>query len=449
MSLETALAPFPDGLRQLMRDAYDEGGAMATAMLGRGDMRPDQALMAGLALDPVGRNRFEDALQTYVCPQQELPAEADEVIVGGGAHAAIYAAVRRQLGFPKPLVLECEPRFGGTLAMTRTPSFYLNSRNRPGPLGSPGNREALNVIPGAPMQPSDIGGEEFQTNADLGLVVRCTLALNAEMRQRTVSGVFPQGDRQVVETNLGFVLAKRVLLATGLGDEKLVLDREGRTRAQPDGKRVLTYSQFMRRFDSTPFPLQGLGRVAVIGDGDSAKTVVEALAGYGPTSLGSVASLDYVERIDWYGPVPSMTCNLWVETARTRYKRLGSLFPRSDGGTPRVLPLGRATVFGQMYDGIQVNGGRYDTAIVAVGYQPTPVEGGETYGPLDWLRTENSTVRCAKTNPERTFLQIGAMCAPGFAGADSEITKRFPENQVALFRLASRTASAAAALPSV
>jgi hypothetical protein len=71
-----------------------------------------------------------------------------EVIIGAGFHAAVYAATRVLSGFPKPLVVERGHRAGGTFAMTDRPTFYLNSRNRPGGGGLAGDQgTSLNYLP--------------------------------------------------------------------------------------------------------------------------------------------------------------------------------------------------------------------------------------------------------------------------------------------------------------
>jgi Pyridine nucleotide-disulphide oxidoreductase len=445
MSLSEALGSFPSELRNSFETAYQEGGAMAAAMMSRGDMPMDRALVSGLALDPTGRYFMDEALEGYARIFDDLPREADEVIIGGGAHAAIYAAVRRQRYNIKTLVLN-RGRFGGTFAMTRLSSFFLNSRNRPGPAGVPGSRDALNVIPGAMMQPSDIGGSEYQANADLGLVVRMTLALNADVYEAEVGFVAQNGPRWIVNTNRGTVAAKRVVMATGIGKENSF------ESAPFDEKRVFSYSQFMARFDREVFPLRGLGRVAVVGGGDSGKTVVEALTGYGPLTRGSVASLDYVPQIDWYGIEPGMSKERWLLCNRTRYKPLAALFPDGRTSNARIKGFGKAQDVFRTYDAVQIDGRPYDTVIVCTGFDKgvswRKMVGFEAPDDLiaNPFQPVGSQVSIGRATPDRDVIVIGPATRLDFEEV-GDPEPRLPENKVALFRFAPRTATMAAILP--
>lgn len=441
MSLTQALEPLPARLQPMLQDAFDESSDMVLPLMQR-DMEPTKALMVGLALHPVGRTMLENALDIYAQPQEDLPAGWPEVIVGGGAHAAIWAATRVKRGALRPLVLEQRPRFGGTFAMTRNPSFFLNSRNRPGPLGTFGSRDALNVILGAPMQPSDLSGAEYQANADLGLVVRCTLALNAMVRQATVTAVERNGDNLVVVTNRGLVRTDRVVVATGIGRSLKFAGTD------VDNERLLSFRQFMSRFDRDLFPLRGLGRVAVVGDGDSGRTVVEALAGYGPQTGASVASLDYVPRVDWYGVGTDMTKERWLECNRTRYKRLAALFPSQEGASgdnARVFGRGKARSLYRSPDGVEVNGSSYDTAIVCLGYSSTATEldvfdGMSAFGAGAQVGSPDEGVVLGYSSPDRAVVIVGPAADIPF-GRNSDPAPQIPENRVALFRLAPRTAT--------
>lgn len=448
MGIVEAIGSFPVGLRPGLDFAYKEGGQMADAMMSRGDMPEARALASGLALDPIGRLLLEEALDFYVQPGQDFPIEADEVIIGGGAHAATFAAVRNKKFGIKPLILERNARFGGTFAMTSRSSFFLNSRNRPGPLGAPGTRDALNIIPGAMMQPSDIGGYEYQANADLGLVIRMTLALNALVRQANVTSVAQNGPQWVISTDRGSITTKRVIVATGLGSPNEF------TSAPFDGKRVLSYDQFMQRFDSEMFPLRGIGRVAVIGGGDSGKTAVEALTGYGPSTRGSVASLDYVPRIDWYGIEVDMTKERWLECNRTRYKPLAALFPKKGAtlsSNARISGLGLAINVYSAFDSVFVNGRPYDTVVVCTGFNATRTWRNEIGFEADEqvrakpFNRPDTEIALGRATEKRDVIVLGPATRLPFDDSDPE--PRIAENQVALFRYAPRTATLASVLP--
>ena len=153
---------------------------------------PLQAKLTGIALDPNGREFADQVLDAYWSdePRQQdtlnsvaLSSSSDrEVIIGSGFHAAVYAATRVLSGYPKPLVLERNERVGGTFAMTARPTFYLNSRNRPGRAGLAGDQgAALNYLPGAPIQAANVSMAEYQTNTDMAFVIRLALAQFADV----------------------------------------------------------------------------------------------------------------------------------------------------------------------------------------------------------------------------------------------------------------------------
>lgn len=446
MTIEEALVGLPERLQRGLRAAFDQGGDMARAMLERGDMPAQTALMAGLALDPVGRDVFEDQLAVFANVNAELPAEYPEVIIGGGAHAAVWATTRTRTGGARPLVLEARERFGGALAMTQRSSFFLNSRNRPGPSGAPGSRDALNVIPGAPMQPSDLSGSEYQTNADAGLVIRCALALNSVIRKTAVTSVAENGPDYVIETDRGVVRTKRVVIATGLGQRQTFIG------APDDGNRVLSFEQLMRRVGTNTFPLRGLRRVAVVGGGDSGRTAVEALTGYGPPMSGSVASVDYVERIDWYGIEAGMTKERWLTCNRTRYKSLAALFPREGGETrnARVRGLPKAKALYVTPDGVMVGNESYDMMVNCTRltgrawWQRLNMDEGLADRVLPSYSTPSAfslSATLGLASEDGSLVVVGPAANLAFDAADPE--PRVEENRVALFRLVPRTAALA------
>jgi hypothetical protein len=361
-----------------------------------------------------------------------------EVIIGGGLHGAIYAQARRSLGYPKPLVVESSHTPGGAFAVSGNPSFWLNSRNRPGKGGLPGTKAALNVFPGGWMQPSMLSGSEFQHNADMAFCVRMALAGSANvMPGQTVDQirVGKDGWRYQVMTRDGFLLnTNRIIDARGLGTPK---------RA-PLSEFVITGSEFMKAMDGR-FPLRGMKSVAVVGAGDSGKCAIEALCGQGPTQPFSVASLDWVENIDWYGPT-SRTCDDWVAVQRGRYRAIGSLLK----GKANDSPAGRVRVReakGEItggFDSAFVNGRPYDLVINCTGFEsrnkidtddlPTQIAKG--------VFLENKT-QIAKELGLGIY-QVGAIAPPEWLQQEvSDGLSRQGENRVSMWRLGPRTAALA------
>lgn len=404
------------------------------AMMGRGTDFPSliAAQLTGIALNPKARTYWEDSLD-LMWNATVVPDRANEIIVGAGLHAAIYCSVRVAQGHPKPLVIEAKDRAGGTFAIARNPVFYLNSRNRPGNLGTPGRGEALNFLPGAPVQPSSLSGDDYQPNSALGFSIRAALAMNAKV----VVGhkVMEADSTGVILENGKKIKATRVIYATGLGDAKVP--------SEADGKLLMSYPDFLAHM-SQPFPLRGIKRVAVVGAGDAGRTVIEALVGQGPNGNWSVAGLDFVERIDWYGVQSSCrTPQRWTENNRSRYKGIARVLASLDEEgrvtkENRVRPvIEKATRTGVGYNGAYIDGALYDMVIWATGFIPMDIE------PMVDYRTGGRIV--AKMAESGLFV-VGP-AAQIVDEREANVPQTVPENTAAVFRYADRTAAFAMHLP--
>jgi hypothetical protein len=391
-----------------------------------------QMQFAGIALGPPeGRRMFDTALD-QAWAGGGLPARTGEVIIGGGFHAAVYCAARVLAGFPAPLVLE-SARAGGCFAVSDRPSFYLNSRNRPGLISLPGEGRGLNFLPGAPVQPADISGDEYGVNTDIAFVIRAALAMYGDViTQAEVTALDEQdnGYVRVMVRDRGSVLCQRVIDARGLGEPAYPQN------ARPDGKIILSAPQWMASMDSD-FPLQGMKRVAVGGSGDYARCTVESLTGLGPGGHMSTAGLDYVESIDWFAPGLVRNCIDWRTSERTRYQRLGGLL-RDERRLKLIQNPARVT---RSAGSVIVNGNTYDHLIMAIGWQRPRIPGLPDFN-----------VRIG-TNPEiaaqaqgRPYYAIGP--AADIPLSTAETNRGLPAaSRVAMFRLASRTAALAVKLP--
>lgn len=433
-------------------DVWDKELRVGTnAMLVRaGDFRSStEARLAGIAVHPPARAKFEALLDNVFENQAakvlELPPRVvSEVVVGAGFHAAVYCAIRVAQGKPKPLVLERSSRVGGTFAMTETPTFFLNSRNRPGPLGTPGRGEALNVLPGAPIQPSMLSGLEYQTNADLAFAIRCSLAANA----RVIAGVNVDRftERSVEFTRAeqdGSFETKRIIWATGIGAPKR--PTTGYQLTDSNKRRLLYFDDAMKWMASKDFPMRGLGRVAVVGSGDSGKTAIEALLGQGPQMGMTVMGLDALPPIDWYGVNPqALTRDGWTNCVRSRYRDIARALPR--GGVadrdapPRVRPLtDRVETVQGSYDGLLVNGRKYDHVIWCAGHDEPDYAGDyvQVGGRFVGLKLYDDDEVCDR-------YAIGpAAKIPLDVREVATLPSDVPENVVAMFRYADRTAQMA------
>lgn len=444
-------------LKEVMQD--EEMSYAATELMGRErEFRSmETAMLAGVAMHKGARehmlSRVEASYRSASPRLTLLRDQVDEVVIGGGVHAAIYCTVRRALGFPKPIVITKE--VGGAFACSKGAAFFLNSRNRPGEIGIPGDvRGALNIFPGSPLQPSDIGSGEFQTNDTLGFITRMLLAFNAEVfignvmaldKDRTSGSAIVNVDTEFAVGQR--IKARRVIVATGLN---FLRDTDNVT-GPPRGERIIDFFGFMRRMDEQTFPLRGLRRIAVVGAGDSGKNAIEALIGQGPGQHMSVASLDWPRQIDWYGvPAEQITPEGWANCNRSRYKPIGRLFPTTES-RGRVKPrTDKARGISEGFEVVYVNERPYDLVILCTGYKSRkPVcqdEWGIQYDTAD--RAQRREI--ARKQERMNVWAVGPCAEIGFSTEESYRSfTSTPENTTALFRYGQRTALLAKAMPSV
>lgn len=396
----------------------------------------EEMMMVGIGMNPLARRHFDKALDAY-WKRPPFFSGTNPFVVGSGVHAAIFSAVRSKLKGTRTVVYERSERAGGSFAVSSNSAFYLNSRNRPGPLSIPGDEfGALNVLPGAPIQPSQISGGEYITNDAIAWVIRMTLLKHAEVfTGQEVTQVQGSGSLNMLYLNnrpQGPVLYGPAFLATGLGESLRAFEIEH--------ERYLSFKQFMQRMDSN-YPLRGMRRVAVLGAGDGGKTVIEALTGQGPSTMLSTARMDFPEKIDWWGvPANQRSRETWEACNRSRYKGIGRLLPRSSGAVVspyRVLPLDQPSFMDVGYDCIKLNGMPYDFVIDCTGYA-SQLGGVVGYVPADIDRVfdgQNSVGR--KYN--NTVL-MGPAAQIGEERAEALTAAGVPENIASIFRYADKTA---------
>lgn len=415
---------------------------------------PMAALLSGIGVDPGLRARLDQRMdeewnRPWVVPTGTLP----EVVIGSGPHALIYAAIRAAKGV-KVVVLEKNRTAGGSFACSKGPSFWLNSRNRPGPVSLPGEGMGLNVLPGCPLQPSMIGGGEYQTNADMAWTIRMNLMMLPNVEVRTgvevtgITSMVTSSGRMTYNLGLGgpnridlTLNAQRVVVATGLGDP-MKFD-SGETPA-----RMVNFSEFMAMMDR-PFPLAGMGRVAVIGAGDSGKTAIETLLGQGPSTRMSVAALDFPTSIDWYGQ-SSTTQADFCSANRGRYSRIGKALGN------RVTPLPAAEFYPSSgYETAQVGPRIYDWVINCVGYRSNTVLTRDMQindllvGGRIVAKRLDATSRDSGEDEVYLIGPAANIPVPATDRVAAPALGRVPENSASIFRYAPLTAAFADDLPAV
>lgn len=409
---------------------------------------PAAAKLTGIALDPSGRDFADQFLDAYWSNEERqksvLKGDPErEVIVGSGFHAAVYAATRVLSGYRKPLVLERNERVGGTFAMTTRPTFFLNSRNRPGHAGLAGDQGAsLNHLPGAPIQAANVSMAEFQTNTDMGFVIRLALAQFADVvTNAEVQYVCLEEEGMEVDVEGRATLpVGRVIDARGMGDPV--------DQTIANGTTIHTFRQFMRHMTST-WPLRGMRRVAVVGGGDAGKCAVESLLGLAPQPFMAAATLDRVDRIDWYAADLPTTCAEWRERIRGRYQRIGR-YLRPDRYGARPLTVIPRTARPVAFPGAGLIDGRtYDVVILCTGDEETVIDGLELT-PFGEYRTRAGANAVARQQADRPVFRIGPHARLPFTAQEREDgVADIPANRVAMFRTATKTAELAATLPAV
>jgi hypothetical protein len=409
---------------------------------------PLAAKLTGIALDPHGREVANQILDSYWSdePRRQGALRSSstdrEAIIGSGFHAAVYAAIRVLSGYPKPLVLERHERVGGVFAITTRPTFYLNSRNRAGRAGLAGDQGAsLNYLPGAPIQAANVSMREYQTNTDMALVIRLTLAQFADVVTRaTVRSVVRNGTGVEIElADREPLFAGRVVDARGLGDPV--------AQDVANGTTILTFPQFMQRM-ATRWPLRGLRRVGVVGGGDSAKCTVESLLGIAPPPFMAAAALDSVDRIDWYANDLPTTCDAWQQQIRGRYQAIGRYLRPDRLGTRRLTVLGRRTQPIALPDAGLIDGRTYDLVVVCTGNQETELDGLDI-GSFDEYATPYGNV-IARVHYGMPAYRIGPHAGLPFTRQERDDgLADIAANAVAMFRMATKTAALAATVPAI
>lgn len=449
-------------------------------MRGRESLFPTPFL-AGIAANPRARAIFDHAIDRHIARESLFIADEissnrviPEVIIGAGVHASIFAAARMAETGETPFVIEQDTRIGGVFATALRPVFEFNSRNRveredaprlPGTAG-PLNSEIKGVL-----QPSDISFQEYPTQTEQAFVTRVNLALYARVlagwRVTRIEKINDQYKVYLFNTakrNLKRALiTKRVIVASGLGSSKGDLLRAGKG-FDIRSSNYMPFAQFVRRMGDTSnkFPLQGMKRVAVIGAKDSGRTAVEYLLGQGPTPGMSVVGLDFVEQIFWVGQ-KSMTKEEFEACERSRYKGIARAFPRKDNPEYyyRITPMpGRATSVTPERDKLRVRvniDGRIISELVDVVIDATGFE--DNINDLFKLRSIETEVREKGTGPiiARKFVgeeiyKIGPIAKIPVSDDERERVKalvRIPDNSVAIFRYAERTATLAKIMPKI
>lgn len=333
------------------------------------------------------------------------PQRADEVIIGGGVHAAIYTSEGTDSG-DTTLVMESRKRTGGIFGIAERATFRLNSRTRAKKLskvGKPGKPGSLNDLGNGVLQPSDLTGDVYQPNDEIARAIRTNLTLQADtLTDATVIGfenVFSPDSEKPGRMGVQFkrstsgeeftLYTDRLLIASGAGMErsfgsieftdvksKQIFDEEIDKAERGEKSLVYTHDTLNRRIGnpSVQFPLQEFSgkRIGITGKGDSSKTDIELETGSAPYNEGSVRQLDAIGEILWYGQLLG-TKEDYLYESRVRYSDIGLEMPRKD--RPEYIarvqgaPALRKVTARRTKDGrIEINGDILDALVLDTGY---------------------------------------------------------------------------------
>ncbi len=418
-------------------------------MLGRQEMFPSAltAQLTGIYMNPAAREYVDARLdEEWSRDYGTSGLETREHLIGAGTHAAVYAATRAAMGKPRPVAWESGTPGGVWAVGGGMPVFNLNSRNRPGTPGIPevGN---LNNLPGAVIQPSHIASGQYPDNAVLRWCVRMTLAAYADVRKgRVMSYGDDQGTNITLQQGERFSV-RRIIDARGMGTDSSALlpDRSRR-------RNILTFLEFMDAM-TQPFPLRGIRRAAVIGDGNSSRCAVESLLGIAPGVHMSTPELDWVRQVDWYGDGIPRTREDWkTDELSGRYMEIARYLPRQD--TTRKSESRRLRVIPQQgfpLDGPEsasVGARSYDLVIVCTGLTrrndlrdiPAPVAWNQ-YSP------DGASAMIARRYQGKEIYAIGPICLLVLSSQENAAgLSQVPGLSVSILRTAPKTAQLAMTL---
>jgi len=360
------------------------------------------------------------------------------LVIGGGVHAAIFAASWVRAGGDKPVVAEKTSRTGGVFS--RLMPFAMNSANLSsldsagtGPSRMPRRSAAddLNYLPNSAYQVSTIAKGEYPSSQEMADIVRSTLQEYSDVYVNCDLTLESNGE-SIYRADTGEYLGSpaRVIWAAGL-----YMPSNSSYDGSPS---VVTAESFLspREGDTGRFmDRQYAGRkIAVVGNGDTAATIIEYLLGQGLSKPTTMA-----DDIDWYGgSVMPMTKKSWAMTYHARYITIARHMPeRKVYGVINPIPeRGRISPAGTTS---YVNGRTYDLVIDATGFRALTPSFDYSY---DFNSNATARVIARRTYDNSLYL-IGA--AAGISG-DNVYNSKFAAARLAIYQLAPITAEFATQL---
>lgn len=324
-------------------------------------------MLAGLMMSERGNDLLDRVIDRTISAESttikeslrtaEIPPYVRSVTIGAGVYGSIMAATRQMYLPDVPdLTIEQESRVGGQFAQYKKDLFRLNSRRRkelPDAPHVPGSAQSLNSFgKHSVMQSSDTGNESYPYQSTIADTARVNFFLSGKAMVNTELLRIVENNDPEIEGKLILelydkdtqemlrVATDRVINSTGLGEEadllnpddkitRTILAEEKQKFERGEDALVMSYSQMVRRMGdpTNPFPMKGMKRIVLSGNGDSANVLAGILLGY-ESQVGKTATqLDSVEEIIWIGQNIESK-EKFLEQVRVRYAQIGLEFPR-------------------------------------------------------------------------------------------------------------------------
>lgn len=396
-------------------EGYDNASRVFTPLLSGAIYAAPELVDVGLQLSVSQKSeRVRKALDRAA--EQGLETYVPTLVVGTGPQSQIFnAALQAELPSMElpALTVDRGDHVGGTFRPDEPMNFKLNSRTRPqtGERPKPGTSANINDLTPGIMTAGDTTNEAYIDAEDFGRTVTTNhafasnicLGMEVESITENIAAEGGQaGDvlavlRDKMTGRQYAVRTDNVVVLSGLGEgrpeqqfgdqaTREIIKEERAAHAAGERAKVLTFEEFMQEMDSdaVEFPLQDRKRIAVVGDGDSAKVAIGKLLGYEPRSDNSTTQLDFVDEIIWYGQEADNT-ETFLRGNRLRYAQLGLEFDRSISDNrfnritnivERALNLRREDERVRVLDssGISEQDEVYDLVVLANGYKQDGIE---------------------------------------------------------------------------
>jgi hypothetical protein len=348
-------------------------------------------LLVGLLKAPRTRGLLVESVMDHVNQQTKKywdtirrsngDACTDKLVIGSGPNATNFLSMLAELqggALSGTLNVEASAKAGGTFGCPLQPDMIralwrLNSRNRPQDFKDfdpaeflPGGDKALNPFFNGVIQESDLGSDVYSTNESIWQATLLNMFLTAGSAQ--VSGIYvdvvmrnpryapgggeptyivelvnsneaPPNNRLSMKTNTPILfegLAQERVADEQVNDRQSRLYLEAQRKLPLEQRQVLTGMELQARLGnrSTAWPLRGITKVIVIGDGDMGRIAAGQLLGIEPQVGLRNNTIDELPKIVWVGQERRTREEFLSrdpsdgKPERPRYAQLANFFPR-------------------------------------------------------------------------------------------------------------------------